>query len=57
MEVARSGDFGSETGGFELTASDKKGRPTMARGKYVVVWGKQADGSWKAVADIWNTDQ
>jgi len=26
------------------------------RGKFVVVWKKQADGAWKIVADIWNSD-
>ena len=25
-------------------------------GKYVEVWNKQADGKWKAVADIFNSD-
>ena len=57
VEVARSGDLASETGSFEETANDKKGKPVTTRGKYVVVWYRQADGSWKAVADIWNADQ
>ena len=26
------------------------------RGKYMVVWKKQADGSWKLHWDIWNSD-
>jgi ketosteroid isomerase-like protein len=26
------------------------------RGKYLAVWKKQADGSWKCVADMFNTD-
>jgi len=26
-------------------------------GKYVVVWKKQKGGSWKAQADIFNTDK
>jgi len=25
-------------------------------GKYLCVWQRQADGSWKAVHDMWNTD-
>jgi ketosteroid isomerase-like protein len=25
------------------------------KAKYVVVWGKQADGSWKALVDVPNT--
>jgi ketosteroid isomerase-like protein len=27
-----------------------------ATGKYVCIWAKQADGTWKAIHDIWNTD-
>ncbi len=57
VEAARSGDMAYETGSFELTVNDKKGKPAASKGKYVVVWKKQADGVWKAVADIWNTDQ
>lgn len=57
VEVARSGDLAFETGAFEELANDKKGKPMTTKGKYVVVWCKQADGSWKAVADIWNADQ
>jgi hypothetical protein len=26
------------------------------KGKYVTVYKRQADGGWKAVADIWNED-
>jgi hypothetical protein len=25
-------------------------------GKFVTVWRKQVDGSWKIAYDIWNTD-
>ncbi len=57
IEAAKSGDMGYETGTFQLTAKDKKGKPTTTKGKYVVVWKKQSDGSWKATADIWNADQ
>ena len=26
-------------------------------GKYVVVWKKQPSGQWKAIVDVFNTDQ
>ena len=51
VEVARSGDLGYSQGTFEMTVSDPKGNPIMDRGKYVEIWKKQADGSWKLVAD------
>ena len=40
-----------ELGTFELTANDKKGAPQTMKANYVVVWGKQTDGSWKALVD------
>jgi uncharacterized protein (TIGR02246 family) len=55
VEVARSGDLAYEVGTFELTMNDAQGKPVATPGKYVVVW-KQADGKWKATADIFNTD-
>jgi len=54
--VARSGDLGYSEGIYESTVNDPKGNPSTDRGKYVVVWKKQADGSWKALADIFNSD-
>ncbi len=56
VEAARSGDFGYSQGTYELTFNDPKGNPVTDRGKYVVVWKKQADGTWKAAADIFNSD-
>jgi uncharacterized protein (TIGR02246 family) len=55
VEVARSGDIGYEYGMAELTTTGKKGKPTVEKGKYVTVWKKQPDGSWKAVVDIDNS--
>ena len=56
VEVARSGDLGYSQGNYELVVNDPKGNPVKDHGKYVVVWKKQADGSWKAVTDIFNSD-
>lgn len=55
--ASKSGDMAYERGIFELTVNDKKGKPATTKGKYVVVWQKQADGTWKAVADIFNDGQ
>jgi len=57
VEVARSGDLAYEYGTAELTATPKKGKPTVEKAKYLTVWKKQADGSWKAVADMENSGQ
>jgi len=56
VEVARSGDLGYSEGTYELQMNDPKGNAVTDRGKYVVVWKKQADGTWKALADIFNSD-
>ena len=54
--AARSGELGYSTGTYELTFTDPKGQPATDRGKYVTVWRKKADGSWKAVLDMFNSD-
>ncbi len=56
VEAARSGDFGYAVGTYEITMNDSKGKPITDHGKYATVYKKQADGSWKAVVDISNTD-
>jgi uncharacterized protein (TIGR02246 family) len=56
VEVAQSGDLGWTTGPYEITETDASGKPMTDKGKYLAVWKKQADGSWKCVADIFNTD-
>ena len=57
MEAARSGNLAYEVGTFDLTLGDPKGKTTTNHGKYVVVWKKQESGEWKAIVDIFNTDQ
>jgi ketosteroid isomerase-like protein len=55
VEVAKSGDLGWSTGTYNLTLT-VPGAPPNDHGKYVAVWKKQQDGSWKVVADIFNSD-
>jgi len=57
IEVARSGDLAYQSGTYVVTTLDSQGRSTQSTGKFIVVWKKQADGHWKAVADIDNADQ
>jgi ketosteroid isomerase-like protein len=57
VEVARSGDLGYSQGTYEMTGMvDAQGKPVTDRGKYVEVWRKQADGSWRCAVDIFNSD-
>ena len=56
VEVSRAGDLAYTWDTAEFTLNDPKGNPVTQRMKHVVVWKKQADGTWKVVADIWNFD-
>jgi ketosteroid isomerase-like protein len=56
VEAASSGDLMYETGTYTLQMKDAKGNPVTDKGKVLQVWKKQADGSWKAVADMWSSD-
>lgn len=56
VEVSRGGDLGYTLGTYELTVNDPKGKPVTDRGKYVTTWKKQPGGSWKVVADVFNSD-
>ncbi|HKP81060.1 MAG TPA: DUF4440 domain-containing protein [Pyrinomonadaceae bacterium] len=56
VEVARSGDLAYVSGNYEFTEKDDSGKPITDKGKYLEVWRKQADGNWKCVADMFNSD-
>ena len=49
--MSPSGDFGYTIGRYEITRTDEKGTRVAATGKYVSIWQKQADGSWKVAHD------
>jgi uncharacterized protein (TIGR02246 family) len=55
-EVAKSGDIGLTTGTYEDSFKGPDGKMVSENGKYVCIWKKQKDGSWKATNDIWNSD-
>jgi uncharacterized protein (TIGR02246 family) len=57
VDVAKSGDLGYSQGAYTMTFKDPKTKKVLTvKGKYVTVFQKQADGGWKAVADIFNED-
>jgi uncharacterized protein (TIGR02246 family) len=56
VDVARSGDLAYVVGAYTLTTRDAVGKPATDHGKTVEVFKKQADGSWKVVADMYNSD-
>lgn len=47
------GKTGYTAGSYKVTTTDNK---VVETGKYLCVWQKDAQGNWKAIHDMWNTD-
>jgi ketosteroid isomerase-like protein len=56
VRVEASGDLACEIGQYALTIGPEGAAPTLARGKYLVAHRRQADGSWRAIADMFSAD-
>jgi ketosteroid isomerase-like protein len=56
VEIAQSGELAYTQGNYQLTSTDAKGKAATDHGKTLEIWKKQADGSWKCVADMWSSD-
>jgi uncharacterized protein (TIGR02246 family) len=56
VHVAQAGDMAYEYGAYNFVTTDKQGRIKAQPGKYVLVWKKQPDRSWKVAIDIDNKD-
>jgi ketosteroid isomerase-like protein len=57
VEVSSAGDVAYSWGTYELAVTDAEGNPATEIGKWVNVWKKQPDGTWKQAVIIWNADQ
>lgn len=56
-EVSKGGDLAYTQGTYSMTMTNPRTKKAETeRGKYVTVYRKQADGTWKAVEDISNAD-
>ena len=56
VDVTVSGDLAVETGTFRWTVTPAGGAPTQDRLKYVHVWERTGDGSWKVIRYFANSD-
>lgn len=55
--ASKGGDMVYSQGTYTMTMTDPKTKKPMTdKGKYLTVYMKQADGSWKAVSDTFNSD-
>ncbi len=52
LQSDASGDLGYTNGTYEARFRDAKGNAMTRTGRYLTIWKKQADGSWKVVRDI-----
>jgi ketosteroid isomerase-like protein len=55
-KVEVSGILAYTQGTLSLKTTGRDGKPLQDTGKYLTVWKKQADGSWKVIEDIFNSD-
>jgi len=57
VEVDGAGDIAYVYGTYSMTtAVSDVGEPVVDRGKYIEIWRRQEDGSWKVALDIFNSD-
>jgi uncharacterized protein (TIGR02246 family) len=55
--ASKGGDMVYSQGTYTMTMTNPKTKkPLTDKGKYLTVYTKQADGSWKVVADTFNSD-
>lgn len=55
-KVVASGDLAYTQGRYTATMNGPGGNEVVEHGKWVTVWHRQSDGTWKVIADIYNTD-
>jgi ketosteroid isomerase-like protein len=57
-EIDLSGDMAVDRGDFDWTLTPVKGGADVRSvGRYVTIWHRQSDGSWKATRLIWNSSE
>jgi ketosteroid isomerase-like protein len=56
LEIARAGDLAYTIYSYQLSLEGPNGKPIYDHGKDMAVWKKQSDGTWKMVADTFNSD-
>jgi ketosteroid isomerase-like protein len=54
--IARAGDLAYVSGAYQWKLHDASGKGFVDKGKYLTMWKKQADGSWKVLFDMFNSD-
>ena len=55
IDVQSGTDLAYEIGNATMAMQPQGGKASTETVKYVVVWKRQPDSSWKLAADIWNS--
>jgi len=55
ITFAAAGDYAHAVGSWTMSGTGPDGSEYNDQGKFLTVW-KSADGDWKIVVDIWNSD-
>ncbi len=56
LEVADHGDLATEVGSVTGTVPGEDGNKVSLAGKYIVLWKRGDDVTWRLHRDIWNFD-
>jgi ketosteroid isomerase-like protein len=54
--IESAGDLAYGRGHYELSMAPSGGEAVQDVGKYIVVYRRQPNGAWRAIADIFNSD-
>ena len=55
-DVSKLADMGWTWGTYIYQAKDEEGEDIKRKGKYLNIWKKQEDGSWKVTVDLGNIE-
>jgi uncharacterized protein (TIGR02246 family) len=54
--VFGAGNIAVETGNYDINIQPEGAPPFLDHGKYMVIWQKQSDNSWKLKRDMWSSN-
>ena len=55
-QMSPAGDMGFTWGHYQGTSKDHNGNPVTTTGRYMTIWKKMPDGSWKVALDSSNEE-
>ena len=55
-DVKVAGDWAAGRGTYTFSSASEEGEPTTNSGKWIILYERGADGSWRSASLVWNTD-